>query len=132
MKQSDGHLEDQRDDGAPDGGERAAVRVEVIDEGAILSTQARSYAEYRVFASLSRHAREVRGASMEFRRDVRGPNGIVCVVSVALAPIGLIQIRATAKHPYAAIDRAAQRVADAMQDLTAAFGLAERNDRAQR
>ena len=110
------HARDQR---ADDPQEPAQLRIEVRDDSGILSAQARSYAEYRVFASLTRDALAVRAASVELGRKAGHAAGVVCAITITLASTGLVQVRATAKHPYAAIDRAAQRAAEAMHKLSA-------------
>jgi len=79
-------------------------------------SQARTYAEYRVFSALTRHARKFRRARVVF--GARDPNGtcptVTCAVSVALEPCGSVRVRATGPHVYAAINRAIERLGDVL------------------
>jgi len=92
------------------------MRIEVIGDDSSSNTQARTYAEYRVFAALARHTARVRGARVVLRRnDVRRKcEEVVCTVTLALAPSGSARTRAGGQHAYAAINRAVQRIGDLM------------------
>ena len=92
------------------------MRIEVIGEDDSSDAQARTYAEYRVFAALARHMTLVRGARVVFRRNEVGRkcDAVVCAVTVALAPSGSARTRAGGQHAYAAINRAVQRIGDLM------------------
>ncbi len=89
------------------------MRIEVVGADTI-SQQARTYAEYRVFAALmqSGDAERVRGARVVLRpvERGRGCDRIVCTVTVALGGEDSIRIRATGAHAYAAINRAVERI----------------------
>jgi ribosome-associated translation inhibitor RaiA len=88
------------------------MRIAVVGSDTI-SQQARTYAEYRVFAALTRFAAEkVRRARVVLRPvdRRRGFDGITCTVTVALEGAESIRIRATAPHAYAAINRAVERI----------------------
>ena len=65
------------------------MRIEVIGEDESSNAQARTYAEYRVFAALARHTPRVRGARVVLRRDERDGtcDTVVCAVTVALAAL---------------------------------------------
>ena len=97
------------------------MRIEVVAEGTI-SQQARTYAEYRVFAALTQfvNAEKVRRARVALRPldRRRGCDSIVCAVTVSLEGADAIRIRATGPHAYAAINRAVERIRS-----TAATGL---------
>ena len=84
------------------------MRIEVIGEDGSSDAQARTYAEYRVFAALARHMPNVRGARVVLRRNKVGRKceGDLCAVTVALAPSGSARTRAGGQHAYAAINRA--------------------------
>ena len=89
------------------------MRIEVV-EGATISQQARTYAEYRVFAALTQvadaeRARRARVVVRLLDRG-RGCDSIACSVTVALAGADSIRIRATGPHAYAAINRAVERI----------------------
>ena len=88
----------------------AAMRIEVL--GDTISAQARTYAEYRVFAALAQSAEKVRRARVVLRTV--GPSGesggVACTVTVNLEGTGSFRVRTTGAHPYAAINRAIQRI----------------------
>ena len=93
------------------------MRIDVIGEDESSNAQARTYAEYRVFAALAQHTHHVRGARVVLRRDKR--NGrcdtVACAVTVALVPSGSVRTRAYGQHAYAAINRAVERIGDLMR-----------------
>ena len=90
------------------------MHIEVIGEDESSNAQARTYAEYRVFAALARHARRVSGVSVVLRRGKRDGtcDTVVCVVTVALEPSGSIRARSRGRHPYAATNRAVERIGE--------------------
>jgi ribosome-associated translation inhibitor RaiA len=81
-----------------------------------ISAQARTYAEYRMFATLTRHTPAFHRARVVLReRDVAESCGNVsCSVTVAVEPSASVRIRTTGPHAYAAINRAVERLADAL------------------
>jgi ribosome-associated translation inhibitor RaiA len=97
------------------------MRIEVIGKDESSDTQARTYAEYRVFAALARHTQRVRGARVALRRAERDGacETVVCEVSVALEPTGSVRARAQGQHAYQAINRAVERIADLMRHRAA-------------
>jgi ribosome-associated translation inhibitor RaiA len=96
------------------------MHIEVIGEDESSSAQARTYAEYRVFAALARHTPRVRSARVVLRRRERDDtcDTVVCAVTVALVPSGSVRTRACGRHAYAAIDRAVERIGDLMRRRT--------------
>ena len=82
-----------------------------------ISLQARTYAEYRLFAALSQlpFAGRVRHATVELRavRRKQGGDGVSCIVTVGVEEGGEQRIRATGGHAYAAINRAIERLGNA-------------------
>lgn len=92
------------------------MRIEVVAADTI-SQQARTYAEYRVFAALTRvaNATKAQGARVVLRQVDRGHgcDDIACSVTVALEGAAPIRIRATGPHAYAAINRAVERIGTA-------------------
>jgi ribosome-associated translation inhibitor RaiA len=98
------------------------MRIEVVG-GNTISQQARTYAEYRVFAALtqSADAERVRRARVVLRPVDRGHgcDHIACTVTVTLDGADSFRIRTTGPHAYAAINRAVERIRS-----TAATGLA--------
>ena len=97
------------------------MRIEVIGDNESSNVEARTYAEYRVFATLARHIRCVGGVRVVLRRDDRDATGdaVVCAVTVTLKPSGSVRTRAREHHAYAAIDRAAERIGDLMRHRVA-------------
>jgi ribosome-associated translation inhibitor RaiA len=91
-------------------------RIEVIAEDESGNPQARTYAEYKVFATLVRHALQVRGARVVLRREARGRarNSIACAVTVSLEPSGSIHAEACGPHAFAAVNRTVERLGDIM------------------
>ena len=89
------------------------MRIEVVGEGTI-SQQARTYAEYRVFAALtqSSDADRVERVRILLRPVKVGSecDGIACTVTVALKGSDSFRIRRTGPHAYAAINRAVERI----------------------
>ena len=89
------------------------MRIEVVAADTI-NQQARTYAEYRVFAALTRFAdaEKVRRARVVLRPVDRGRgcDSVACSVTVALAGADAIRIRATGPHAYAAINHAVERM----------------------
>jgi ribosome-associated translation inhibitor RaiA len=100
------------------------MRIEVVAEGSI-SQQARTYAEYRVFAALTQfsEADKVRHVRVVLRpvKLGSGCKGIGCRVTVALEGANTLRIRTTGTRAYAAIDRAVERIG-----TNAASGIVER------
>jgi ribosome-associated translation inhibitor RaiA len=93
------------------------MRIEVIGEDESSSAQARTYAEYKVFAALAQHTHHVRGARVVLRPGKRnGPcDTVACSVTVTLSPSGVVRTRAHGAHAYAAINRAVERIGDRMR-----------------
>lgn len=88
------------------------MRIEVVGEGTI-SQQARTYAEYRVFAALTQfsEAHKIQRVRVLLRQVKlgNGCEGIVCTVTVKLVGSATCRIRTTGSHAYAAINRAVER-----------------------
>ena len=89
------------------------MQIEIIGDDSI-SRQARIYAEYRVFSALSQvvDTIRVRRASLVLRRakSRRHSDGVVCTVTVELSGSEIARLRASGDHPYAAINRAVERL----------------------
>ena len=89
------------------------MRIEIVGDDAI-SRQARTYAEYRLFAALSQvvDTRRVRRASLMLRRarSKRHFDGVICTVSIELNNGEVSRLRASGDHAYAAINRAVERL----------------------
>jgi hypothetical protein len=88
------------------------MRIEIIGDDSI-SSQARTYAEYRVFAAVSQvlDTGDVRHASLGLHRTKSGRDcdGVLCKLTVELHDGDVIRLRTFGDHPYAAINRAVER-----------------------
>ena len=89
------------------------MRIEVLGEESI-SRQARIYAEYRLFAALSQviDTERVRHARLILERTKHNPTceGASCTVIVDIEDGDSVRIRTSGDHPYAAINRAVERL----------------------
>ena len=92
---------------------RRPMRIHVLVEDGI-SPQARTYAEYRVFAALSQllATEQVRDARVVLRhaKQKHGCEEVSCIVVVEVEEAGTVRIRTTGDHAYAAINRAVDRL----------------------
>lgn len=89
------------------------MRIHVVGDDSI-GDQARIYAEYRLFAELSRafDTRRITSASLALRRAKRGryASAVVCAVTIHLRGGEVARVRGSGEHPYAAINRAVDRL----------------------
>lgn len=89
------------------------MRIEVADDRAI-NQQARTYAEYRLFAALTQRSEidKVRRVRVRLRevQPCRGCAGVACTVTVTLEGSDSIRIRTIGAHAYAAINNAVDRL----------------------
>ena len=100
------------------------MRIDVIGEDRTITADVRAYAEYRLFAMLSRYAELVRSIRVVLRRAGRDRTGkqMVCSVTVALEPSGYARTRVSKPLVYRAIDGAAERIGDLMSRRVALSG----------
>jgi ribosome-associated translation inhibitor RaiA len=91
-------------------------RIHVVSDDNTISSQACTYAEYRVFSALTRHALKFRRARVLLRQsEDRGAcDNVICTVTVHLEPSGSVRVRVTGPHVYAAINRAIERLSDVL------------------
>lgn len=91
------------------------MHIQVVGEDSI-SAQARTYAEYRLFAALTQifDAARVRHARLVLRRAThkRAGEAVSCTVTIEIDGAGVLRIRTTGDHSYAAINRAVERLRD--------------------
>ena len=87
------------------------LRISVVADDTI-SPQAPTYAEYRVFAALSRLQQPIFEAQVVLRSTTASaPNsGVTCTVTVVVQSGDAIRVRARGGHAYAAINRAVERL----------------------
>ena len=93
------------------------MRIKVIADDESGNAEARTYAEYKVFAALVRHTPQVRGARVVLRRDGRDPTskGVACAVTVALEPSGSVRAQGRGPHACAAVNRTVERLGNIMR-----------------
>jgi len=92
-------------------------RIVVLGDKAAVSPQARTYAEYRVFAVVARHTRRVQRVQVVIE-PIHGNTGcerLRCVVTVDLEHSRTLRIQGTGPHIYAAINRAVEHLGAAME-----------------
>jgi ribosome-associated translation inhibitor RaiA len=91
------------------------MRIEVLGAETI-SAQARIYAEYRLFAALSQNVdtNRVKHARLTLQRTKpsRACDSVSCTVFVDFEGSNPLRIQAAADHPYAAINRAVERLSE--------------------
>jgi ribosome-associated translation inhibitor RaiA len=91
------------------------MRIEVLGEETI-SAQARTYAEYRLFAALSQNVdtNRVKHARLTLQRTKpnRVCDSVSCTVTVDFEDSNPLRIQAAGDHPYAAINRAVERLSE--------------------
>jgi hypothetical protein len=89
------------------------MHIDVVGDESI-SRQARSYAEYRLFAALPFvvDTNRVRRSLLLLRRADEDDRcaGTICAVSIELDNGEVLRLRSTAAHPYAAINRTIERL----------------------
>jgi ribosome-associated translation inhibitor RaiA len=89
------------------------MRIEIVGDDSI-SRQARIYAEYRLFAAVSQamDTSRVRTAALVLRRSTSGRYGdrVVCTVTIETDDGNATRVRTLGEHPYAAINRAVERL----------------------
>ena len=90
------------------------MRIEIFGEETI-SAQARTYAEYRLFAALSQvmDTTRVRHARLTLQRTQhRASESVSCTVTVDIEDGESLRIQTSEEHPYAAINRAVERLSE--------------------
>lgn len=102
------------------------MRIEVLGEETI-SAQARTYAEYRLFAVLSQavDTSRVRHARVTLKRRTHHPSreSVSCAVAVDIEDAEPLRIQTSGAHPYAAINRAIERLMASFLPSIGAGGL---------
>jgi ribosome-associated translation inhibitor RaiA len=107
-------------------------RILVIADHHSINPQARTYAEYRVFAAVARHIRGVRRVRVVLRsaQEKRArKDKVACAITVGLEPSGSLRIRATGPHVYAAINSAVEQLVRAMEQRAAQLESSPSDDR---
>lgn len=90
------------------------MRIEIFGEETI-SAQARTYAEYRLFAALSQvmDTNRVRRARLTLRRTKhQASESVSCTVTVDIKDGESLRIQTSDEHPYGAINRAIEQLGE--------------------
>jgi ribosome-associated translation inhibitor RaiA len=95
------------------------MQIEVLGADPHLTTQIRTYAEYRVFSRLAPLARDVTTVLVVLTRS-SDDRYTVCALSADLGAAGCVRARRRHAHPTGAIDAATDHLADALRRLPAA------------
>ena len=89
------------------------MKIQILGDDSF-SSQARTYAEYRLFAALSQvvGAGRVDHASLVLHRtrSRRRCDGVTCTVTIEFKDGESARLSACGDHPYAAINRAMERL----------------------
>ena len=94
------------------------MQIFVVNNIAV-TEQTRAYAEYQVFASLASFSRLVQDVQVRLDSSSgRGAN-VFCVVLVQTTSGKRARVRARGRHAYDAINRAADRIREAIERLAA-------------
>jgi ribosome-associated translation inhibitor RaiA len=107
-------------------------RILVIADHHSINPQARTYAEYRVFAAVARHIRRVRRVRVALRSAEEKPpreDRAACAITVGLEPSGSLRVRAKGSHVYAAINSAVEQLVRAMERQAAQLESSPGDDR---
>jgi ribosome-associated translation inhibitor RaiA len=91
------------------------MKISVTDVGSTFGRQTRAYAEYRIFSSLARFSDVVRNADVSLTSKPTEGSRALCVIVVTVTDGGRLHVRARGRHVYDAINRAAQRIGDALR-----------------
>ena len=91
------------------------MRIAVTDVGRTFGRQTRAYAEYRIFSSLARFSGIVCDATLSLTPSPAGRHTVRCRVTVSLGHGSDLCISAQGEHAYDAINKAARRMFDALQ-----------------
>ena len=91
------------------------MRLTVRDERGQFNRETHAYAEYRAFSStIGSHVPVEEVTVTLSRRPVVGTDteggGVVCAISIRKASGDVVQVRAVARHAYAAIDEVVSRI----------------------
>ena len=95
------------------------MRIDVEDRGRRFADQTRAYAEYRLFAALSRVADGVREARVTLTALDHGDHAdstpVACTVTVTISGRSPLVVSVIGRHPAGAIDGAAGSVQELLR-----------------
>ena len=87
------------------------MRIMLTGKNLDITHQLQAYTEYRFFAAVARYEPLIRSISVMIGQNAGSRDPFVCLVVVDLGRAGQIKTQARGRHPNAAIDRVADRVA---------------------
>lgn len=90
------------------------MRISVTEVGSTFGRQTRAYAEYRIFSSIARFGDVARDVEVSLTRRVRA-SAAECVVTVTVRGDACVTVSTRGCHAYDAINRASERMADALR-----------------
>ena len=90
------------------------MKIAVTNVGRTFGRQTRAYADYRVFSSLARFSDIVQKATVSLTASPEGQS-VVCCVAVTAEGGTRIRVTARGRHAYEAINRASERVGEALR-----------------
>lgn len=92
------------------------MQISITGPAELTTDQVRAYAEYRVFAALSRFGRLIDRATVTIDREARTEKAsVVCVIKIATRDTRVVRCRGSAPHATEAVDCAADRARRALQ-----------------
>ena len=91
------------------------MKIAVTEIGRTFGRQTHAYAEYRMFSSLARFSALVRDVRVSLVPSAVGRRSVVCRVSVSAERGVRIRVAGRGRHPYDAINRAAEQLRDALR-----------------
>lgn len=105
------------------------MNLEVYAAESAAGTQARAYAEYRMFSAVSRFGTRCSRLNVYLEEAGGERDGAQygCAAVLDLLPAGQVRVRASAGHLYAAIDRAAESLSRGVEKRLARKAESERS-----
>lgn len=91
------------------------MTIAVTEVGHTFGRHTRAYADYRVFSSLARFSDIVRKVTVSLTSSPVDGESVVCCVAVTIGEGTRIRITARGCHANEAIDRASERMGDALR-----------------
>lgn len=87
------------------------MRIKISGIDTPIAEHKRAYAEYRFFTSIAPYEQQIGAVDVVVGRELGAHRQFLCTVTVDLGRSGHVKTQARARHPSAAIDRAADRTA---------------------
>ena len=106
------------------------MRILVSEVGRSFGRQTRAYAEYRIFSSIARFDESARQVDVSLTATAAGGPAAACVITVMVDDGARLTVTTRGSHVHDAINRAAERIADALRRHSDPPSVAARSDRA--